>query len=267
MRIQNDIVAAFVGDGLDGNLAGVCLLEEWLPDPAMQAIAAFNDLPETAFVVATGETYAIRWFTPTLEANMCGHATLASVYMLQQSSSKDTYEFRSAFDYGMTARLTGGFIELDFPQNDIAPSPSSAPAQALGLEPEETLLGQSWVCRLASEAAVRNFVPDFEAIGALPEDGIIITAPGGTCDFVSRYFTPQSGIPEDPVTGYAHTLLVPYWAARLGKSELHARQISARGGELFCTLACRRVLMRGRARHERHATLTVDIATAHVVAA
>lgn len=260
MHITNTIVAAFVGEGLDGNLAGVCPLHDWLPDQAMQSIASFNRLPETAFMRLGKDRHGIRWFTPTTEVRLCGHATLAAAFVLRQQLGwlDESFTFDTAF--GQELRVAAGdeFITLDFPAGKIAPSMATTPAEALGVTPEETLLGESWVCVLRDEAAVRSFEPDFDAIAGLPEDGIIITAPGGDCDFVSRYFVPQAGIPEDPVTGYAHTLLVPFWAQRLGRHELHARQVSEAGGELFCRLKGERVLLRGRARLMSEGEVTVD---------
>lgn len=260
MRITNTIVSAFVGDGLEGNLAGVCILHDWLPDQTMQSIAAFNRLPETAFVRLGQERHAIRWFTPTTEVRLCGHATLASAFVLRRQLgwADDLFIFDTAF--GQELRVAAGdeFITLDFPAGPLVPSTDTAPATALGIEPEATLLGESWVCVLKDEAAVRTFEPDFDAIAALPEDGVIITAEGCECDFVSRYFVPQSGIPEDPVTGYAHTLLVPYWTERLDKDQLHARQVSSAGGELFCQLRGDRVLLRGRARLLSEGEITAD---------
>ena len=261
MQIPNTIVAAFVGDGLDGNKAGVCPLSDWLPDETMQAIAAFNALPETAFVLLRPERHRIRWFTPTKEVRMCGHATLASAYVLRHrlGHMDDRFEFTTAFGQDLYVTAEDEFITLDFPAGALSPSQSDVAANALGIEPEETRLGESWVCRLADEAAVRAFEPDFDAIAAVPEDGIIITAPGDNCDFVSRYFVPQAGIPEDPVTGYAHTLLVPYWADRLDKQDLHAMQVSEAGGELFCRLEGNRVLMRGRARLISESEVSVGV--------
>lgn len=260
MHISNTIVAAFVGDGLDGNLAGVCPLQDWLPDVAMQSIATFNGLPETAFILLRPNRLGIRWFTPTNEVRMCGHATLASAFVLRHRLgwSDECFRFETVFGYRLTARAQDDFITLDFPAGDLAPSDPTIPSQALGLMPEQTLLGESWVCVLQNEKPVRAFEPDFEKIAKLPEDGVIITAPGDASDFVSRYFVPQSGIPEDPVTGYAHTLLVPYWSQRLGIEELHAIQVSDAGGELFCRLADDRVLMRGRARLASEGELTLD---------
>lgn len=259
MRLSNTIVAAFVGDGLDGNLAGVCILHDWLPDQAMQSIATFNRLPETAFVLLGKDRHKIRWFTPTTEVRLCGHATLAAAFVLRHQLGWSDQHFVFDTAFGQELRVAAGddFITLDFPAGKLAPSASSLPADALGITPDVTLLGESWVCVLSNEEAVRSFTPDFNAIGALAEDGIIITAEGRDCDFVSRYFVPQSGIPEDPVTGYAHTLLVPYWAERLGREELHARQVSKEGGELFCCLKGDRVLLRGRARLMSEGEVTV----------
>ena len=260
MQVSNTIVAAFVGDGLDGNLAGVCPLQEWPSDAAMQSLAAFNDLPETAFVLLTPGGLRIRWFTPTTEVRLCGHATLASAYVLRHRLGwpDETFVFETTAGVVLSAKVEDEFITLDLPTGDLAPSQSTVPAEALQVTPEQTLLGESWICVLKDEAAVRAFEPDFEAIAQLPEDGIIITAPGDASDFVSRYFVPQSGIPEDPVTGYAHTLLVPYWAARLGKKDLHALQVSQAGGELFCRLQGERVFMRGRARLVSEGEYTLD---------
>ena len=261
MQISNTIVAAFIGDGLAGNLAGVCPLQDWLPDTAMQAIASFNALPETAFVLLHPNRLGIRWFTPTTEVRMCGHATLASVFVLRHRLgwSDETFAFDTAFGDTLRANADGEFITLDLPAGEIAQSQSSIPARALGLAPQQILLGESWVCVLQDEAAVRTFEPDFEEIAKLPEDGIIITAPGDTSDFVSRYFVPQAGIPEDPVTGYAHTLLVPYWCRRLGRNEVHAKQVSHAGGELFCSLVGNRVMMSGRARLMSEGELTLEV--------
>ena len=260
MEIANTIVAAFVGDSLDGNLAAVCPLHDWLSDETMQSVASFNGLPETAFVLLRPNRLGIRWCTPTTEVRMCGHATLASVYVLRERLGWDneTFVFETAFGDELKATAQGEFITLDFPAGKLAPSQSRVPAGALNIVPEETLLGESWVCVLQNESAVRAFQPDFAEIAKLPEDGVIITAPGDNCDFVSRYFAPQSGIPEDPVTGYAHTLLVPYWSERLGSEELHAKQVSSTGGELFCHLAGDRVLMSGRARLVNEGELTID---------
>lgn len=260
MQVLNFIAAAFVGDGLDGNLAGVCPLQEWLTDDEMQSIATFNNLPETAFVNLGADTLAIRWFTPSHEVRLCGHATLASVFVLHNRLgwTDRTFTFDAMGGQVLLAAVDGEFITLDFPAGAIAETNDRRGARALGLAPEQTLLGESWVCVLEDEAAVRAFKPNFDAIAALPEDGIIVTAPGDACDFVSRYFVPQAGIPEDPVTGYAHTLLVPYWAQRLGKNDLHAMQVSQAGGELFCRLQAGRVLMSGRARMVREAEVTVN---------
>lgn len=260
MEIANTIVAAFVGDGLDGNLAGVCPLHDWLPDETMQSVASFNGLPETAFVLLRPNRLGIRWCTPTNEVRMCGHATLASVFVLRERLGwgDETFVFETAFGQELRATAQDEFITLDFPAGRLEPSRSPVPAKALGLAPQETLLGESWVCVLEDEAAVRAFRPDFDEIAKLPEDGVIITAPGDGCDFVSRYFVPQSGIPEDPVTGYAHTLLVPYWSKRLGREKLHAKQVSSAGGELFCRMAGDRVLMSGRARLVSEGELTLD---------
>ena len=243
-------VDAFTGRVFSGNPAGVCLLDAWLDDATLQAIAAENNLSETAFVVRTGDAFAIRWFTPTVEVDLCGHATLASAFVLftQIDPSLEAVAFESQSG-ALTVRKDRELIVLDFPARKAVPG--AAPeglVAALGAEPK-TVLRAARDCLVVfeTETDVRALRPDMARLSEVDVFGIIATAPGTRADFVSRFFAPREGIPEDPVTGSAHCTLVPYWAERLGKPELHAVQVSQRGGELFCTEAGERVRIAGRA--------------------
>lgn len=245
-------VDAFSDRPFAGNPAGVVPLAGWLPDAQMQQIAFENGLAETAFFVplAPGR-YHLRWFTPTDEVDLCGHATLASAHVLFEHLGCDaaavTFESRSGPLH--VKRVDGGRIQLDFPSRPPAakPPPPEIPA-GLGATPLEYAEAEANLAVFATEAEVRALKPDFATLARLPQYGTIATAPGRDCDFVSRFFAPRVGVPEDPVTGSAHCVLTPYWAARLGKTVMHARQISARGGEVWCELAGERVLIAGHAR-------------------
>lgn len=242
-------IDAFTDRVFAGNPAAVCPLQEWLDDATMQAIAAENNLAETAFFVREGGDYRIRWFTPVLEADLCGHATLASAFVLftelEPGRSSVTFASHSG---GLTVTRDGERLTLDFPA--LTTDRCAAPpllAEALGAEPLEVRRGMDYLVVVENEAAVRALQPRMELLAQLDARGVIVTARGETADFVSRFFAPAAGIPEDPVTGSAHCALVPYWAAQLGKTELHALQISARGGELWCTKAGARVRIAGQA--------------------
>jgi len=250
MRIPYFVVDAFVTGPFTGNPAGVCLLSAWLPDPLLQAIAAENRLSETAFFVRGGDHFALRWFTPTAEVNLCGHATLAAAHVIftHLGEEPSRLEFRS-HSGPLFAERQGALIALDFPALPprSVPMPEALPA-ALGLRPEAVLRDEDLLAILPDAESVRRLTPDFRTVAALDCRGLIVSAPGEDCDFVSRFFAPAVGVDEDPVTGSAHSVLTPYWAARLGKPRLHARQLSARGGELFCTLSGDRVEIAGAAR-------------------
>jgi PhzF family phenazine biosynthesis protein len=250
MRIPVYQIDAFSGELYGGNPAAVCPLERWLPDELMQKIAAENNLSETAFFVPQGDAYQLRWFTPTTEVDLCGHATLASAYVIAHILKPRVHRIVFTSKSGpLAVDVDGDLIRLDFPADP--PRPVAEPAgleQALGLKPREVLAARiKYLLALVSEADVRGLTPDMAALARLDHKGVIVTAPGEDCDFVSRFFAPCLGVPEDPVTGSAHCVLVPYWAARLGKSKLHARQVSARGGELFCEMRGERVWMAGKA--------------------
>ena len=244
-------IDAFTDAAFAGNPAAVCPLEGWLDDGCLQAIAAENNLSETAFFVAREDgDFDLRWFTPVAEVELCGHATLATGHLILTRLQPD----REAVGFHtLSGRLDvtrdGGRLAMDFPANPARPT--AAPERlghALGCEAEDVLAtGNHYLAVLGDERAVLGLAPDMSEIQALDRRGVIVTAPGGDCDFVSRFFAPALGIPEDPVTGSAHCVLVPYWAERLGADDLHARQVSARGGELFCRLLGDRVLLSGAA--------------------
>lgn len=250
MKIPYYEIDAFTSAVFGGNPAGVCLLEAWLPDAVLQAIAAENNLSETAFCVRVADAcYDLRWFTPALEVDLCGHATLAPAHLLftELGVVGDAISFHSRSGT-LVARRAGDRVELDFPSRP--PVPCALPealVRGIGCRPAETLRARDYVAVLGSEAAVAAVAPDLAALAELDCLGIIVTAPGEKADFVSRFFAPRAGVPEDPVTGSAHCSLIPYWAQRLGRQELFARQISRRGGELWCRLAGERVAIAGRA--------------------
>jgi len=233
-----------------GNPAGVCLLDAWLDDAVLQSIAAENNLSETAFLVPAGDRYELRWFTPTVEVDLCGHATLASGFVVfeyvNRSATRAEFESKSG---RLAVERKGDLLTLDFPSRPPAPCPApEGLAAALSVATvEETLRSRDMVVVVADEDQVRALKPDMAVIARLDCFAVCVTAPGRDCDFVSRFFAPREGIPEDPVTGSAHCSLVPYWSRRLGKKELHARQVSPRGGELFCVDRGDRVSIGGRA--------------------
>jgi PhzF family phenazine biosynthesis protein len=239
MRIPIWQVDAFTDHVFGGNPAAICPLEAWLPDGTLLAIAAENNLAETAFLVADGDGFAIRWFTPTVEVDLCGHATLASAHVVFRHLAPERREvtFRSASGPLRVVREADGRIAMALPRRPARPiEPPPALARALGAAPVEVLLANEWVAVLGTEAEVRALAPDLAAVATLPGHGLIVTAPASTpgIDFVSRCFFPQIGIPEDPVTGSAHCTLAPYWAARLGRARLEALQVSRRVGRVTC---------------------------------
>ena len=250
-KMQVHTVDAFVGPGLLGNPAGVCALDRWPPDAAMQEIARRMALSETAFFVPEEGDRALRWFTPTTEVDLCGHATLASAAIYFQHIAPDaaSVRFRTRHAGMLTVTRRTDLLELDFPARAAVPAAMPGIAGALGAAPLETLLfGElAGLAVFADAETVRRLRPDMALLAGLVPWMIIATAPGADCDFVSRVFAPREGIPEDPVTGAAHTTLVPYWSRRLDKTTLHAMQVSERGGELFCADRGDRTTMAGRA--------------------
>jgi PhzF family phenazine biosynthesis protein len=244
-------VDAFTSELFKGNPAAVCLLDHWLDDTLMQSIAAENNLSETAFVVQNGEKYGIRWFTPTVEVDLCGHATLASAFVIfnQCDFKGDAIILHSPRSGELKVRHDGMKLYLDFPA-DVFDRCENLPeiTTGIGFTPLEVYRGKTdYMAVLSSEVEVHNIQPDFEKIIKLDARGLIVTAPGKKVDFVSRFFGPQSGVNEDPVTGSAHTTLTPYWSNRLGKTRMTATQISKRGGWLDCQNAGSRVYIGGEA--------------------
>ena len=251
MKIPIYQVDAFTNERFKGNPAAVCPLDNWLPAAVMQNIAAENNLAETAFVVAAGQNFEIRWFTPTVEVDLCGHATLASAYVLfnELGFAGDQINFISHRSGPLSVTKNGSILALNFPVDTLSELPLK-PAFAIGLSqaPRAVFKGKTdYLFVYDSEAEILALQPDFEALKAHPVRGIIVTAPGEMTDFVSRFFGPACGVNEDPVTGSAHTTLTPYWASVLGKTELTARQLSQRTGELTCKLMGDRVEIAGEA--------------------
>lgn len=260
MRLEFHQVDAFSDRPFGGNPAMVYRLDSWLPDALMQQIAAEHNLAETAFVVPEQGGWRIRWFTPATEVPLCGHATLASAHVLFEvyGEQADVLEFASQSGPLRVSREQGQLL-LDFPRIDTeARSDVPTLAQALGCEVVEVRGTKELLVVLASEQAVRDCTPDMAALVPLPGLGVIVTAQGEEYDFVSRYFAPGIGIPEDPVTGSIHCSLIPYWAQRLDKTQLRAFQCSARGGELFCRLEGERVKIGGYARLVASGTLLLS---------
>jgi PhzF family phenazine biosynthesis protein len=242
-------VDAFTDRVFGGNPAAVVPLEYWPEDALLQRIANENGLSETAFFVRTGPAAAsLRWFTPTVEVDLCGHATLAATHVLfrELGAKESPFSFQTRSGTLWVA-ARGALFELDFPSRPAAPAAAPAALLAgLGAQPREVLRSERmWLCVFETEEEVVALAPDFAALGSIAPGRFIPTAPGRDCDFVSRFFAPDAGISEDPVTGSAHCTLAPYWANRLGKTEFHARQVSRRRGEIWCGLYGDRVRMAG----------------------
>lgn len=243
-------VDAFTENLFGGNPAAICPLNEWLPAPLMQKIAAENNLAETAFFIPQGNDFELRWFTPELEIDLCGHATLATAHVLFTilGYEREVIHFHTLKAGTLSVHRNGDKYMMDFPSRP--PEAAETPAgllEAIGAKPVEILRSRDYFLVYEKESDVAALDPDFLALGKIDSIGVIATAPGDNCDFVSRFFAPSAGINEDPVTGSAHCNLIPYWANRLGKENMHAFQISERRGELWCQLKGDRVLMSGRA--------------------
>ena len=262
MRLPIYQIDAFTDRLFAGNPAAVVPLASWLPDATLQAIAAENNLAETAFFVPEGEDYALRWFTPTVEVDLCGHATLAAAFVLFEclATARERVAFRTLKAGTLTVERSAEQLTLDFPlwRADPVSTPAALTA-ALGRSPAATLIARErYVAVFGDEAEVVALAPDFRALARIGGDGVVVTAAGRAgCDFVSRYFAPAQGIDEDPVTGSSHCVLVPYWAERLGKTRLRARQVSRRGGDLVCALGHGRVSIAGQAVPYLEGTITI----------
>jgi predicted PhzF superfamily epimerase YddE/YHI9 len=252
MRLPIYQVDAFADKLFAGNPAAICPLPEWLPDATMQAIAAENNLAETAFFVREGGDYVLRWFTPTVEVDLCGHATLASAHIVFKflEPQRESVDFRTVKAGTLTVARRDDMLVMDFPARPASPvEPPPGLIAALGGRPREVLKARDHMLVYDSAAEISALTPDLPALAKVEDCwAAIVTAPGGKgVDFVSRFFAPAKGVPEDPATGSSHCTLVPYWAKRLGKSELQARQLSHRVGALTCALRGDRVSIGGRA--------------------
>jgi len=237
MRLPIYQIDVFTDRLFAGNPAAVVPLETWLDDARLQAIAAENNLAETAyFVRRSDESFDLRWFTPNQEVDLCGHATVASAFVLfhrlGHSSRSVTFHSRSG-PLGVTE--ADGLFSMRFPRWDPAPcAPPPGLVEGLGHPPAEVLKKRDFLAVYPTEADVRALRPDFGILSRIDALGVVATAPGDSCDFVSRFFAPAAGVPEDPATGSTHCELIPYWSRRLGKTTLRSRQVSARGGEFLC---------------------------------
>jgi PhzF family phenazine biosynthesis protein len=242
---------AFTDQLFGGNPAAVCPLTEWLPDEVLQKIAAENNLAETAYFVKTEDGYHLRWFTPEYEIDLCGHATLASAHILYTELGYEANEIHFTTEKAGTLIISrkDDRYTLDFPSRPANPAelPEGLQEALSDQLPVDVLRGRDYMLVYENEQTIADMAPNFMALAKVDTVGVIVTAPGTRSDFVSRFFAPGAGIPEDPVTGSAHCNLIPYWAEKLGKTELHAYQISSRRGELWCELKGDRVLMSGKA--------------------
>ncbi|MDF1548666.1 MAG: PhzF family phenazine biosynthesis protein [Bacteroidales bacterium] len=251
MKLKIYQVDAFTNKLFSGNPAAVCIIDKWLDYKLMQNIALENNLSETAFVVPNAGQFEIKWFTPTVEIDLCGHATLAAGHVIfnYTAYTGDEITFNSDKSGILKVKKDGNFLTLDFPVDELKKvSPPEQLIKALEIEPIECYRGRSdFLFVYASKSEIENIHVDCSLMNGLEFRGLIITAKGKDVDFVSRFFAPGSGILEDPVTGSAHTSLTPYWSKKLHKKELTARQLSSRGGQLKCKLAGDRVLISGQA--------------------
>jgi len=253
-------IDAFTGKVFAGNPAAVCPLKEWLDDDVMQSIAAENNLSETAFFVKEAIGYRIRWFTPVTEVDLCGHATLASGFVFFKYIKPDSRKVDFHSNSGpLSVTRNGELLALNFPAQP--PKPCEAPAallEGLRKEPSEVLCSEDFLVVYPTERDIVQLQPDFAQLNKLGLRGVIVTAKGDKADFVSRFFAPTFGINEDPVTGSAHCELMPFWAERMQKDELHALQLSKRGGELFCKMTGDRVIISGQAVEYLKGTMTIE---------
>lgn len=253
MELRLFQIDAFASDIFRGNPAAVCPLNEWLTDETLQAIAEENNLAETAYFVPKDGEFQLRWFTPRLEVDLCGHATLASAFVifteLERTRQAVRFESRSG---PLFVRRNGELLAMDFPAWGVekCEHPPTALLEGLKRQPQEIFSvtpGTNYLTVYATETEVRSLQPNFASLEELHPFGVIVSAPGDKSDCASRYFVPSYGIPEDPVTGSIHSALTPFWAKRLNKKEIHARQVSPRGGDLFCEDRGERVNISGNA--------------------
>lgn len=250
MKIKQYQVDAFAERPFTGNPAAVCLLEQWPDDALLQAIAEENNLSETAFLVPFADGFHLRWFTPATEVPLCGHATLAAAHVVFQHLN---FSGREALFHTLSGVLPvvreGGRLLMNFPVSrpEICLNPPAALSEALGRQPLEVWAADDYLVLLSDEDDIKTLIPDFAGLATLDLRGVIVTAAGRDCDFVSRFFGPKLGINEDPVTGSAHCQLAPFWADRLGREHLIGKQVSRRGGTIECQLLGERILLAGKA--------------------
>lgn len=252
MNIPIYQVDAFTDTLFGGNPAAVCPLEDWLTDDLLQRIAMENNLSETVYLVMHGKDFDIRWFTPSTEVKLCGHATLASAYVLFNLLGFEGNEihFHSKSGLLRVTKKEDGKYMLDFPANPPSPDPHPPKSICEGLGIDTAPIYKTdfdYMVVLPSQKVLERLTPDFKILAQTPSRGVIVTAKGDEVDFVSRCFYPQSGIDEDPVTGSAHTILIPYWSGQLGKQKMKAIQLSKRRGYLDCELSGDRTYMSGKA--------------------
>lgn len=259
MKLKIYQIDAFTSKVFSGNPAAVIPLDDWIDDNIMQNIAQENNLAETAFFIREEDGYYIRWFTPSSEIDLCGHATLASAFVIFNyvNTNADKINFSSKSGPLFVSKQNEKII-LDFPS--VPPNVCEIPDllfKALGTKPALVMSCNNYFIVYDSEDEIATIQPDFDLLMKLDLQGVIVTAPGKDVDFISRYFAPKVGIPEDPVTGSAHCTLTPYWSKRLNKSQLTAKQISRRGGELFCEDAKDRIKISGRAVEYLQGTIVI----------
>jgi PhzF family phenazine biosynthesis protein len=262
MKIPLFYIDAFTSEAFKGNPAAVCMLDSWLPDESLQDIASQHNLSETAFVVKNDKNvFQLKWFTPTTEVNLCGHATLATAYVLFSiyNFGKKPIEFNTKSGKLEVAQEKDGKLTLNFPVYDIQPYNGGDLGSIFGSDIVEICQSRDLIVRFQTSKAVETFMPNFEKLKKLPYHGVIITAQGSDSDFVSRYFAPAVGVNEDPVTGSAHCSLTPFWSKRLNKTEMFARQLSKRSGEIWCKLNGNRVFISGFANSYMQGTINVSI--------
>ena len=252
-------IDAFASDVFKGNPAAVCPLSEWLPPETMQSIAAENNLSETAFFVSKGDDYSIRWFTPVSDVELCGHATLGSAYVLFNILGYENDAIRFDSKSGILAvTKQDDLLTLDFPKQP--PVPCDMPLEliaAFNVEPIECMVSEDHIAVFENETDIETANPNFEQLKKLDSRGVIITAKSMHYDFVARFFAPKLGVPEDPVTGSAYTQLAPYWASKLGPKLFKAKQMSLRGGEVYCEIVGDRVLISGKAAKYMEGKITI----------
>lgn len=261
-RIKIYQVDAFTDNLFSGNPAAVCILPKWLNDEKMQNIATENNLAETAFLVENGDDFEIRWFTPTVEVDLCRHATLATAYVLFNCLNFQGNEivFHSSKSGKLSVSKENDLLLLNFPADQLENAENFEQIRkCIGITPRELYKGKTdYIAVISNEEEVKNLCPDLYEISKLKARGLIVTAPGEKVDFVSRFFAPQSGINEDPVTGSAHTSLIPIWSAKTGKQEMTARQLSKRGGDLMCINNNGRVSIGGKGKLYMEGEIFID---------